>query len=901
MADPKKTKAKEPMKPRFLLFFVLITLCAAVLKLLGMGIVAAVLLGAVLGAAGYFFFVVLKVQRLFEQKETPEEAAAHTAAAETARKIAQGGIVLLKNEGDLLPLPKGSKLNLVGLRCVQMSFNGGGSAASDESKCVTLENALRQTGFRLNEELLNVSYNYLKNGKVSLASPGKNFKVKQGNAQKGGAEFVAKPGAPVRPEIPAAVLQDTSLYADGRTLLSHAKDFSDAALLVLSRGGGEGYDFDPADLRLIESERKLIEETCSHFDKVILVLNTANTVEMGWLKDFPQIKSVLWLGFPGAAGNLALGDILCGDVNPSGRLVDTWAASNMLTPAANNFCQLQEDGTWSKQSFHYANAPEKKGYFIHYSEGIYVGYRYFETRAAVDPNYDYEKEVVWPFGHGLSYTAFSQKITTLADAGEEIWLSVAVTNEGARPGRCVVQGYVSAPYTGRLEKSAVQLAGFEKTALLQPGETTVLTLEIPKLTFASFDPKAGAWVLEAGEYIFSVRADAHTALDSAVWNLAEEVLFPGTAARFADAHTDTLTRAFAPDHRAFTGPKEADFTADAAVLAALDFHVPTDRELNLTQMPTMGTDAGLKLADLVDTAKDDPKWDTFVQQLTLAELCDLCGNGAWQTREIPRLGIPATIAPDGSTSMGATIFNSMCLGTSKAGITWPCPSVLAANFDTEMAAALGSAVGAEGNAMGFSGWYAPAMNCHRTAFNSRNFEYYSEDPILSGKIAAGVVKALQEKKVVPYIKHFALNERETNTRDQLFTWCNEQAIREIYLRPFEFAVREGGSLGIMSSFNYIGHTWAGGSKALLRHVLREEWGFQGAVVTDACLYPYMDVCQMVYAGGALSLDTLGCLTGGNGKRKTLLAAAQDPDRKISMAMWLRSSAKDILFMVSRTM
>ena len=497
--------------------------------------------------------------------------------------------------------------------------------------------------------------------------------------------------------------------------------------------------------------------------------------------------------------------------------------------------------------------------------------------------------------------AFEQKITAFADAGEELRLSVSVTNTGNRAGRSVIQCYGTAPYTGRLEKSAVQLIGFDKTALLAPGEAKVLTLQIPKRNLASFDPALGAWVLEAGAYALSIRADAHNALESVTWSLAEEVVFPGTAACFADADTDTLTRSFQTDHRAFTGPKEEDFTADEAVLAALNFHVPTDRELHLTCMPTVGVDAGLKLVDMKAVSKDDPKWDAFVGQLTLAELCDLCGNGAWQTRQIQRLGIPATIAPDGSTSMGATIFNSMCIGTSKAGITWPCPSVLAANFDVAMANALGSAIGEEGNAMGFSGWYAPAMNCHRTAFNSRNFEYYSEDPILSGKVAAGVVKALQEKKVVPYIKHFALNERETNTRDQLFTWCGEQAIREIYLRPFELAVKEGGSLGIMSSFNYIGHTWAGGSEPLLKNVLRHEWGFRGAVVTDACLYPYMDVVQMVYAGGDLSLDTLGCLTGGNGKRKTLLAAAQDPERQISMTMWLQSAAKDVLYMVSQTM
>ena len=898
MSDKKKKemKAKEPMKARFVLYFVLLALFAAAFYLLGMSVVGAVLLGAIFGGLSYFLFVVLKVQRLLGEKESEKEKVAHEKATEIAREIARGGIVLLQNTNGLLPLPKGSRLNLIGLRCVQMNYNGGGSAASDESKCITLENALRQTGFELNQDLLNLSYNYLKNGKTSIASPGKHFKVKQGSSQKGGAEFVAKPGAPVKPEISADALKDITLYADGCSVLKHARDYSDVAMVVLSRGGGEGYDFDPADLQLIESEKQLIGETCRIFDKVILILNTANTLEMGWLKDYPQIKSVLWLGFPGTSGNLALGDILCGDVVPSGRLPDTWAVSNLSSPAANNFCQMQEDGTWSKQSFHYTNAPEKKGYFIHYSEGIYVGYRYFETRAAVDSSYDYDSEVVWPFGYGLSYTSFEQKITSF-DADT---LTVRVRNTGNRAGKSVVQCYVSAPYTGKMEKSSVSLAAFGKTELLQPGEETVLTMDVSKRDLASFNVKRGVWMLETGEYKISVCADAHTVLDSVVWNVSEEIVFEGSSALFADADTDTLTRTFDSDHRAFTGPKEADFNADEKILAALDFHVPADGESGLKEMPTVGKDAGLKLSDMKNVPKEDSKWDTFVQQLTLGELCDLCGNGAWQTRPVPRLGIPATKAPDGSTSMASTIFSAMVLGTNKAGITWPCPSVLAANFDPEMAAKMGDSLGTEGNAMGYQGWYAPSMNCHRTAFNSRNFEYYSEDPLLSGKTAANVVKSLQAHGIVPYIKHFALNERESNTRDQLFTWCNEQAMREIYLRPFELAVREGGSLGVMSSFNYVGHTWAGGNKVLLTDLLRGEWGFKGAVVTDACLYPYMDVAQMVYAGGNLSLDTLGSFTGGNGKRKTLLAYAKQQEYQASVTAWMQRSARDILYMVSKT-
>lgn len=896
MANANKPRAREPMKPRFWGFFLLFGLLSAVFCPV-MGSVWGLVPGVLLGGLCYYLFVVLKVQQLLRQKESPEEQLAHERAAHTAREIARGGIVLLENRDGLLPLEKGSKLNLVGLRTVQMSYNGGGSAASDESKCTTLESALRQTGFCLNEDLLNLSYHYLKNGKASIASPGKGFRVTQGTSQRGGAEFAPKPGAPVKPEISPEVLRDTTLYADGRTVLEHGADFSDVALVVLSRGGGEGYDFDPRDLRLIESERQLLEETCRVFDKVILVLNTVNTVEMGWLKEFPQIRAVLWVGFPGTSGNLALGDILCGDVSPSGCLPDTWAASNLSAPAANNFCQMQQDGTWSKQSFHYANAPEKKGYFLHCSEGIYVGYRYYETRAAVDDQFDYNKTVVWPFGHGLSYTTFSQKI--LSFNGET--LKVRVENTGKRAGRAVVQCYMTPPYTGRVEKSAVQLIGYDKTPLLKPGGEAVLELNIPRRRLASFDAGRGAWVLEAGEYILSVRENAHAALDSISWQVTEETRLPGTRALFAEADTDSLTRSFAPEHRAFTGPREADFTAQAEVLAALDFRVPTDAELGLTEMPALGVDSGLKLGDMRGIPKAYKRWDAFVRQLSLGELCDLCGNGAWQTRPIPRLGVPGTRAPDGSTSMAATVFSALVLGTGKAGITWPCPSVLAASFDPAMAAQMGENLGAEGNAMGYRGWYAPAMNCHRTAFNSRNFEYYSEDPLLSGTTAAGVIKSLQSHGIVPYIKHFALNERETNARDQLFTWCGEQAMREIYLLPFELAVREGGALGVMSSFNYVGYTWAGGNDALLTELLRKEWGFEGAVVTDACLYPYMDVRQMLRAGGNLSLDTLGGFTGGNGKRRTLLAWAQQPERKISMTIWLQRAAKDILYMVSKTM
>lgn len=901
-----KRKAAEAPKPRLALLFVMMALFIAAPLWFGMPPWASVPLGIFCADLFYFLIVVLRVQRNVREKFRPvadEESAAHAAAAQIARQIAQEGIVLLQNTDGLLPLPRESKLNLIGLRCVQMNYNGGGSAASDESKCIVLEEALRQAGFALNQDLLNLSYNHLKNQKASIASPGQKYKVRQGSGQKGGAEFVSKPGSPVKSELPVLSLTSRQLYPDGRTVLEHAREYSDTALVVLSRGGGEGYELDPHDLRLIGSEELLLKETVRHFDKVILVLNTANTMEMGWLKDYPQIKAVLWLGFPGAAGNLALADILNGSVCPSGHLPDTWAASNLSTPAANNFCEKLEDGRWSKESFHYANAPEKAGYFVHYHEGIYMGYRYFETRAALDPGFDYAKEVVWPFGFGLSYTSFRQKIEGLSEDTEALRMAVSVTNTGSAAGRAVVQCYLSAPYTGRVERSAVSLAAYCKTDLIAPGEQASATLRIAKRDLAAFEEQSGRYLLEAGEYRFFIGSDCHTPLDSIAWQARQETLFEGTTSLFADAATRTLTRAGITDpaHPAYTGPAKEDFTADDSILAALQFHLPTDQELGLDHDPVSARPANLKLADVKDLPKTDPKWDKFIQQLTLPELCNLCGNGAWQTIALPRLGVPKTIAPDGPTCLAATIFSALVMGTGKAGITWPCPSILAAAFHPQLAREMGDRVGTEARAMGYTGWYAPAMNLHRTAFNSRNFEYYSEDPLLSGLTAAEVVKGVQSHHVTVYIKHFALNERETNARDQLFTWCGEQAMRELYLRPFELAVREGGALGVMSCFNYIGHTWAGGSKALLTDLLAGEWGFEGAVVTDACLYPHMDVAQMVYAGGDLSLDTLGGFTGGNGKRRSLLAAAQDPAHRRGMLLWLQRAARDILYMVSRTM
>ncbi|MGN1141013.1 MAG: glycoside hydrolase family 3 C-terminal domain-containing protein [Oliverpabstia sp.] len=909
MKKQKKPKAGQTMKPRIVILPGLaLVIAASAYFFSDMPLWADILLGLFNAALVYYFFVILKIHRAISDKYIPvrnEERLAHSDAAQYAKEIAAEGIVLLKNEEQLLPLSTGMPINLIGLRNTQMVYNGGGSAYSDDRNCMRLETALKNEGFLLNQDLLNLSYNYLKDKTISIEPLGKKHSVKNKDKQRGGAEFVSKPGNPVKQELPSSILRDTTIYPDKENVLSHAKDFSNIAMITLSRGGGEGYDFDPDDLRLIESERELLNTVCTSFDNVVLLLNTANVMEMGWLKEYPSIKAVLWIGYPGTSGNAALAEILCGKVNPSGRLPDTWPVSNLSAPATNNFAMLDKNGRFEKNSFHYTNAPAKKGYFITYSEGIYVGYRYYETRAAVDSSFCYSDEVVWPFGYGLSYSGFAQEINRIEEHTQrkELLLTAIVTNKGKYPGKETVQVYVTAPYTGRIEKSAVKLVAFAKTELLREEQSSTLTLSIPLQELASFDMSMGKWVLEKGNYIFSLRKDSHTVLDTVEWRISEEISFEETKSLFSDVATEALTREFDMQHRAFAGPRPEDFEADKKILSALKFTLPKDRDVGYTikDYPPMGRPANLKLRDMRNLPKHDKKWNTFVQQLTLNELCNLCGNGAWQITSLPRVGVPRTIIPDGSTCVSSTVFSAIIMGKGKSGITWPAPQILAATFNPQMAVLEGEGVGREASAMGYSGWYAPSMNCHRTAFNSRNFEYYSEDGFLAGKMAASVIKNVQKHKVIVFIKHFALNEKETNARNQLFTWADEQTMREIYLKPFELAVKEGKALGVMSCFNYIGLTWAGGNKALLTELLREEWGFDGIVVTDACLYPHMDVAQMLYAGGNLSLDTLGGFVGGNGKRRTLLAEAQSPERKVLMAKWLQRAAIDILYTVAKTL
>lgn len=867
--------------------------------------------GFVITNSGYWLISKFKPDSL-------EQKASFTSASDTTRAISDEGFVLMQNNDQLLPLTtsaeKKMNINVFGMRGVQLVYNAGGSSASNVENCIRLEDSLAgpKGNFVVNDDLLNLYYNYYKKGDISIAAT-------DAPANSSASEFIETPSNITVPEVPAAAYADTTLYSDGKTILDKAYEFSDVAVIVVGRGGGEVFDFSVEQLQLLPDEADMVKAVATKFEKVILVVNSANAMELDFVKDYPSIKSIVWIGYPGQSGIDSLSGILNGTVNPSGRLADTWLKDNLATPTANNYLERTADGTWNKNSYHYVNAPEGAGYFTQYSEGIYVGYKYFETRHDTDTTYKYDDAVMFPFGHGLGFSAFEKDLMAINEEDGNLTVRVSVKNTGKTAGKDVIQIYYNPPYTGAVEKATVNLVDFKKTNVIEPGATEYYSVTFPIEEMASYDYKVNkSYLLEKGDYEIMLRDNAHVEIDSMVYTLADDIIYneandgkrstdlTEVTNLFDDALgvDDYLTRDWLPESRALSGPKTGDFTATQKILDAMTYTAPTDAELGYKEsdLPAFGKTLAKQIdfSEMVGLESDDPKWDEFVSQLTLKEMSDLSGRGTWQISGIDRLGVPRSLTPDGSTTIGASIYSGAIMGTDGKGVTYPTPVVTASTWNVDIANLMGTSVGNEAQALGYSGWYAPSMNTHRSAFNGRNFEYYSEDGTLAGKIAAGVVKGATDKGVITYIKHFALNERESNDRSQLFSWSNEQAMREIYLKPFELAVKEGGALGVMSSFNYIGHTWSGGNYNLLTEVLRNEWGFKGLVITDANLYPHMSPIAMLHGGGNLSLDVMSAWTGGAGHNDLMFKATEDATMRIGVIKNLYETSKHILYAVSKT-
>ena len=758
--------------------------------------------------------------------ETNEEA------AEVAEEIMEDGIVLLKNES-LLPLNETKKLNIFGWESINPAYGGAGSGGiNDLYDIVSLNQGLENAGFSINQELVDFYNNYgADNPEMSIQKQSWTL-----------------------PEPPV----DT--YSD--ELIKSAKEYSDVAVVVLSRKAGEGHNDIPMDVRkaaydnnsdeyddfpegehylqLSQTERDMVDMVCSNFDNVIVVYNGANQFELGFADEYPQIKSVVWCPGTGNVGFNALGKVFSGEVNPSGKTPDTFVYDMTTAPWWNN-AEKTEYTNLADMAVEGMNAGTAQVYapaFTNYVEGIYVGYKYYET-AAQEGAIDYDKTVQYPFGYGLSYTEFEQKMGELEEKDGQISVDVEVTNTGDVAGKDVVEVYYKPPYTnGGIEKSSANLIEFAKTDLLQPGESQTVTVTFSIEDMASYDENnAKAYVLEKGDYVISINSDSHTVLDQKTYTADKDVVYKGenkrasddTAATnvFEDAKGDVtyLSRAdhFANYEEATAAPASAELGEPYVSEYHLNSNFDKTTYLNDEDvMPTTGADNGLTLADMRDADYDDPRWEKLLDQLTVDEMANMIAMAGYQTAAMDSVGKVATLDFDGP----AAINNNF---TGVGSIGFPIEVVVASTWNKELAQAWGECMGKISQEMGAEGWYAPGMNTHRTAFGARNYEYFSEDGVLAGNMGAKAVEGARKYGVYSYIKHFALYEGNAK---MVSVWSNEQAIREIYLKPFEISVKQGGANAVMVSWSFLGDKWTGESSNLMNTVLRDEWGFRGMALTD---------------------------------------------------------------------
>lgn len=783
-------------------------------------------------------------------------------ANELAKDVQSEAVTLLKNDDSNLPL-SGKKVNVFGWGSTNPVYGGTGSGSmSKQYKTVSLLDGMKQAGLKTNTELSKLYTDYRKD-RPEVGMFAQDWTL---------------------PEVPAKQYSDK--------LVSDAKDFSDEAVVVLTRVGGEGADL-PTDmkakgityknnskdyddfqkgesfLQLSKTERDMIDLVTSNFKKVTLVYNGANTFQFDFLNDYPQIQSVVWCPPAGQTGFSALGEALAGETNPSGKTSDTFLKDLTKSVSYNNFGK-----------FEYTNMADKaakyKGFtgddvtaipgFVNYSEGIYVGYKFYET-ASDEGLINYDDTVAFPFGYGLSYTSFDQKLDSVKYKGGKVTVTATVTNTGDKAGKDVVEVYYNPPYTdGGIEKASKNLAGFEKTKELQPGESQKVTVKFDDDDMASYDYKgAKAYVLEKGDYDISIQSDSHHVIDHKAITVKDTVTYDSdsnthngdkTVAtnQFDDVAGDVtyLSRAdhFANYKEATAAPTNFKMSDKAKETFYNNSNYdPKKFDKDSDKMPTTGAKNGLKLSDMYGKDYDDADWDKLLDQLTFDDMDNLIANGGYGTQAVKSVGKIQLTDADGPASLNNNF-------TGVGSIGFPASTAFACTWNKDLAKQFGEMIGDMAHDMHVAGWYAPAMNIHRNAFSGRTFEYFSEDSLLSGVMASSEISGAKSKGVYSFMKHFALNDQETKRTEMLCTWTNEQAMREIYLKPFEMSVKEGGAQAVMSSFNYIGNTYAGADSALLQTVLRGEWGFKGFVLTDYFGgYGYQNADQEVRAGNDSMLAT----------------------------------------------
>ena len=786
-------------------------------------------------------------------------------------EISSEGIVLLKNDS-ALPLEKGSKINLFGWSSTNPLYGGTGSGGLNDSfPTVSLIEGVKNAGFEVNEELVKF-YTDFRQTRPTVGMWGQDWTI---------------------PEPAIEQYKEANIF-------ENARKYSDKAIVVIARSGGEGADLprsldpsvedtfvdggtfgskgirysdqqddldaDKSYLELSNREIAMLNEVNRNFRNIIVIINASNPMELGFVNEYENISGVIWCPGAGQTGFNALGKILDGEVNPSGKTSDIFVYDLKSTPSYNNF-----------GNFNYTNMDEfsvedrgesYKPSFVNYAEGIYVGYRFYET-AAKEGAINYAGHVLYPFGYGLSYTVFTKEMGEIVANDGKISIDVLVTNTGYVAGKEVVQLYYNPPYrNGGIEKASTNLVGFGKTKLLQPGESETVKITFAVEDMASFDEKIKkAYVLEAGVYEISLQEDSHNILDTRTFPVQEDIVYGDTNKRNSD--NSVATNRLDDMRGDFTVLSRKDQFANLseALKAPENFILAEDKKaaflnnsnydgknfnIELDEMPTTNANNNIKLADLRGLDYDDEAWDSLLDKMSFDDMSKLVALGGYQTTALGRIGKVQTVDCDGPSSINNNF-------TKKGSIGFPATIMLANTFNTEPAHAFGDSIGKMADEMEVSGWYAPAMNTHRSAFAGRNFEYYSEDPLLAGKIASEAVKGAKEHGVYAYIKHFALNDQETNRNYQLMTWADEQTVREIYLRPFEICVKEGNAEAVMSAFNHYGITPASASNEVLNQILRDEWGFKGMVLTDyfgAGGYGYMNADRGIRNGNDFCLTAI---------------------------------------------
>lgn len=853
-----------------------------------------------------------EVTSVYPTQKATNKAEAFANAQEVNLKLAEEGFVLLKNENAALPMNKGARISVFSKNSVNLSYGGSGSGGFDTSNNKNLYESLNDAGFVTNPTLKRF-YESSQSGPVRTAN---SSDLDNGDNQK-----IATAETP------------QSKYTDA--VRNSYADYSDAALVVITRIGGEGFDLpryqgdsegavspDSHYLELDQNEIDLLTAvTDGTFKRVVVVFNTPSSFEATFLKDSAyaafadKIDAAVWIGFTGSNGITALGEILNGDVNPSGRLVDTWAADFTKNPSFVNFgTGCLPDTTDKYDGGMY--------YSVDYEEGIYVGYRYYETRGETDGEDWYNANVVYPFGYGLSYTTFDWTVGDASaseiELGTTITVPVTVKNTGSVAGKEVVQLYASAPYTlGGIEKAHKVLVGFAKTKLLQPGESETVTVSFDPYSAASYDYRDAnsngfsGYELEAGEYTLYVSRNAHESEKAIALNLAADVQIgtdPTTDGEVVNRYTDSEDF-LDSDWQLDTMLSRADWEGTWPTPQTAQQHAGTDRlyeeirseehnnptDFDSEEYPWFGEEPTLTLRDLLPSAEaegyepvvsyDDERWEELMMGCDEEEMIALINNGAYHTLAMESVGLPATIHGDGPSGFTCFMSKEQVNGTCQ----YVSEPVMASTWNINLMNELGEAIGEEGTigdkATGqpYSSIYAPGVNIHRSPFGGRCSEYFSEDPFISGMMGAAEVQGIQSRGVLPTVKHFVANEQETHRSiGGDLSWLSEQALREIYLKPFEYTVKLGETRGIMTSFNRIGTRWTGGDYRLLTEILRNEWGFNGLVICDFNTIPqYMIPRMMFYAGGSLDLATqqsamwTDCDTSDAGDAIVLMRAVKD--------------------------